>query len=206
MKRTTIVLAVAALCAAPAAAAPPMLTLKASPLSVTYGASTTVSGVLSTGRAGQGIDILAQECGQSAFKKVATATTTTGGGFSVSVKPTMNTSYQAKQKGATSPAVAVKVAPQLALRKLALGKFRVSLTAAQSFVGKYVVFQRLRNAKWVTLKRVTLKTVATTTAPTQVSRATFRIKLGAAIRVRSVLPLPQAGSCYVAAKSRAIRS
>jgi hypothetical protein len=58
----------------------------------------------------------------------------------------------------------------------------------------------------VTLKKVTLTTVATTTAPTQVSTATFRIKLPAGLRVRAVLPLTQAGTCYLAAKSKAIRS
>jgi hypothetical protein len=56
------------------------------------------------------------------------------------------------------------------------------------------------------LKKVTLKTVATSTAPTQVSSATFRIKLAARLRVRAILPLPQAGSCYLAAKSKTIRS
>jgi hypothetical protein len=206
MKRMLLVLALGALCVAPAAAAPPTVTLKASPTVVQYGGSTTLSGVLSTGRAGESVDILAQECGQTAFKKVATATTTTGGNFTVAVKPTLNTNYEAKQKGATSTAAAVKVSPLVTAKKLSLGKFRVSVTAAQSFVGKYVVFQRLRNTKWVSLKKVTLKTVATTTAPTQVSSATFRIKLAAKRRVRAILPQPQAGSCYLAAKSKTIRS
>jgi hypothetical protein len=206
MKRAILVLALGALGAAPAAAAPPTVSLKAAPTVVAYGGATTLSGVLSTARTGQSVDILAQECGQAAFKKVASATTTTGGNFSVAVKPTMNTAYEAKQKNATSPAAAVKVSPIVAVKKVSRGKFAASVTAAQSFVGKYVVFQRLRKAKWVSLKKVSLKTVTTTTAPTQVSSATFRIKLTAKLRVRAVLPLPQAGSCYLAAKSKAIRS
>lgn len=206
MKRAILAIAGAALCAAPAAAAPPSLSLKAAPTQLTYGAASTMSGVLATGKTGQTIDIQAQECGQGAFKKVATATTTTGGSFSASVKPTMNTAYQAKEKGSTSPTVTVKVSPLVAVKKLARGKFSVSVTAAQSFTGKYVVFQRLRRLKWVTLKKVTLKSVATTTAPTQVSSATFRIKLATKLRVRAILPLSQAGSCYLAATSKAIRS
>ena len=206
MRKAFPIFVLAALCAAPVAAAPPSLTLKAAPTVVTYGGTSTLSGVLSTQKTGQSVDIQAQDCGQTPFKKVASATTTTGGAFSYAAKPTINTNYQAKLKGATSPAVAVKVAPLLTLKKLARGKFNVSVTAAQSFVGKYVVFQRLRRTKWVTLKRVTLTTVKTTTAPTQVTSSTFRIKLPARLRVRSILPAAQAATCYLAAKSKVIRS
>jgi hypothetical protein len=206
MKKALPILVLAALSAAPAAAAPPSVTLKAAPTVVTYGGTTTLSGTVSTQRASQTVDILGQECGQGAFKKVASVTTTSGGAFSAAAKPTMNTNYQAKLKGSTSAAVAVKVAPLLSLKKLALGKFSVSVTAAQSFAGKYVVFQRLRRTKWVTLKKVTLGTATTTTAPTQVTTATFRIKLPKRLRVRSILPAAQAATCYVGAKSKVIRS
>jgi len=206
MRKTFPILILAAICAAPVAAAPPALTLKVAPTVVVYGGSTTATGVLSTKKTGQAIDIQAQDCGQNAFKKVATATTTTGGAFSAAVKATINANYQAKNKGATSPTVAVKVTPLLSLQKLSLGKFKVSVTAAQSFVGKYVVFQRLRKTKWVTLKKVTLATVATTTAPTQVTSSTFKIKLPAKLRVRSILPATQAATCYLPVKSKAIRS
>jgi hypothetical protein len=206
MRKTILILLLAAMCVAPAAAAPPTVTLKAAATVVAYGGSTTLSGVLSTKKAGQTIDIQGQDCGQTAFKKVATATTTAGGVFSYAAKPTIDTNYQAKNKGATSSTVSVKVAPVLSLQKLSLGKFKVSVTAAQSFVGKYVVFQRLRNSKWVTLKKVTLATVATTTAPTQVTASTFKIKLPTKLRVRSILPAAQAATCYLPAKSKVIRS
>jgi hypothetical protein len=206
MKKLVLITALTALFAAPVAAAPPTLTLKAAPTVLSYGGSTMLSGVLSTQKVGQSVDIQAQECGQTAFKKLASATTTTGGAFSYAAKPTMNTTYQAKLKSATSPSVAVKVAPVLSLRKLALRKFSVSVTAAQSFVGKLVVFQRLRNLKWVTLKRVAIATVKTTTAPTQVSSAGFRIKLPARLKVRAVLPATQAGTCYLPTKSGVVRS
>jgi hypothetical protein len=206
MKKLISIAILSAFCAATAAAAPPTLTLKASATVVAYGGSTTLSGVLSTQRTGQHVDILGQDCGQGGFKKVTTVTTTTGGAFTYAAKPTMNTSYQAKQKAVTSPTVAVKVTPTLALRKLARGKFSVSVTAAQSFVGKYVVFQRLRTTKWVSLKHVTLATVRQGTKPTEVSSATFTIKLPTRLRVRAVLPSTQAATCYAAAKSKTIRS
>jgi hypothetical protein len=206
MKKALPIFVLAALCAAPVAAAPPSLTLKAAPIVVSYGGTSTLSGVLSTQKTGQSIAIQAQECGQNGFKKSASATTTTGGAFSYGAKPTIDTNYQAKLKGATSPTVAVKVAPVLTLKKLALGKFSVSATAAQSFAGKYVIFQRLRRKKWVTLKKVTFGTAKTTTAPTQVTSASFKIKLPARLRIRSILPAAQAATCYLGAKSPVIRS
>lgn len=206
MKKVLPIFLLAAICAAPAASAPPSLTLKAAPTVVTYGATTTLSGVLSTQQTGQSVDIQAQECGQNAFKKSASATTASGGAFTYVAKPTINTNYQAKLKGSTSPTVAVKVAPLLTLKKLALRKFSVSVTAAQSFAGKYVIFQRLRRTKWVTLKKVTLGTAKTTTAPTQVTSATFTIRLPQKLKIRSILPATQAATCYLGAKSAVIRS
>ena len=206
MKKAILIPALIVLGAAPVAAAPPSLTLTASPTVVTYGSSSTLSGTLSTHKSGESIDIQSEECGQPAFKKLASVTTTTGGAFSYAAKPTIKTAYRAREKGATSPTVTVSVAPLLSLKRLALGKFRVSATAAQSFVGKYVVFQRFRNSKWVSLKKVTLTTVKTTTAPTQVSSAGFRMRLKARLRVRAILPATQAGTCYLPAKSKVIRS
>jgi hypothetical protein len=206
MKKLILIAILAALCAAPVAAAPTTLTLKATPTVVAYGGTTTLSGVLSTQQTGQRIDIQGQECGQPAFKKVTTVTTTTGGAFTYAAKPTTKTNFQAKQRKVTSPTAAVQVAPVLTLKKLARNKFSVSATAAQSFVGKYAVFQRLRTTKWVSLKKVTFATVTPTTKPTQVSSATFTIKMPLRLRIRAVLPATQAATCYVGTRSKVIRS
>lgn len=206
MKKLISIAILSALCAAPAAAAPATLTLKASPTVVVYGGATTLSGVLSTQQSGQRVDIQGQDCGQTGFKKVATVTTTTGGAFTYAAKPTMKTSYQAKQKNVTSPAVSVGTTPVLSLKKLAKNKFSVSVTAAQTFVGKFTVFQRLRNSKWVSLKHVTLTTLTQGTKPTETTAATFRIKLPTKLKIRAVLPAAQAATCYLPTKSKVIRS
>ena len=209
MKKFLLVSAIAALGAAPVGAAPPTLTLKATSTVVAYGGSTTLSGVLSTARSGQSIDIQAQECGQNAFKKVTSVNTTTGGAFSAAVKPTIKTTFQAKEKGSTSSPVVVQVSPSLTLKKTggkAVRRFTVTLTSAQSFVGKYVVFQRRGSTKWRTVKKVTLTTVATTTAPTQATTAKFSARIARHPKVRVLLPAAQAGSCYLPAQSAAVRS
>ena len=209
MKKLLLVGAIAALGATPVAAAPPTLTLKASPTVASYQAPVTLSGVLSTARAGQSVDIQAQDCGQNALKKIATVNTTTGGNFSATVKPTINTTYQAKQKGATSPAVAVKVSPLLKLQKnggTTTRRFTIVLTAAQSFVGKFVVLQRRTSTKWRSIKHVTLTKMVPASAPTQLTSAAFSLRLKGHPRLRVVLPTGQAGTCYLAAKSSAVRS
>src|SRR5689334_12375987 len=196
MKKLISIAILLALCAASAAAAPTTLTLKASPTVVAYGGSTTLSGVLSTLKSGQRVDILAQDCGQTAFKKVTTVTTTTGGAFT----------YAAKPRNVTSPTVSVETTPVLSLKKLAKNKFSVSVTAAQTFVGKFTVFQRLRNSKWVSLKHVTLTTLTQGTKPTETTSATFTIKLPTKLKIRAVLPAAQAATCYLPTKSKVIRS
>jgi hypothetical protein len=209
MKKLLLVGAVAVFVATPVAAAPPTLTLKATPTVVAYGGSTTLSGVLSSGKTGQSVDIQAQECGQNALKKLTSVNTTTGGAFAAAAKPAMKTTYQAKQKGATSPTVAVQVSPSLTLKKTggkAVRRFTVTLTSAQSFVGKYVVFQRRGSTKWKTVKKVTLTTVAATTAPTQVTTAKFSARILRHPKVRVLLPAAQAGTCYLPAKSPSVRS
>src|SRR5262249_42514146 len=56
--------------------APTTVSLAPSPRVMTYGGATTLSGALSTGQANQKVDVLAQACGESASKVVATVTTT----------------------------------------------------------------------------------------------------------------------------------
>jgi hypothetical protein len=210
MKKALPIFLLAAMCAAPVAAAPPSLTLKASPIIVTYGGTSTLSGVLSTQKTGQTIGIQTQECGQNAFKKTASATTTAGGAFSYAAKPTIDSNYQARLKGATSPSVPVKVAPLVGLKVNGGAVFRnfsASVTAAQTFNGKYVVFQR-RNAKkhkWATIKKVTL-TTQSGKAPTIVTSTSFTVRIIGHPLARLILPAAQAGTCYLSAKSKAIKS
>ncbi len=197
-------------------AAPASLTLAAAPRAVTYGQTTTVSGTVSTGQANQKVDILAQPCGESAAKVVATATTSTGGAYTYAAQPALQTAYQGRYKPATGPtvtttAVSVLVRPTVTLTRLARNKFSTQVVAAQSFVGKALAFQRyvIARHRWNTVKTVFLGTraaAATPLAGTTVSSVTFGAKLRSGLRVRAVLPPGQTAPCYLAAKSGTIRS
>lgn len=206
MKKLPLAAAIAALFAAPVAAAPPSIALKASPTTVAFGGSTTLSGTVSSTKTSNPVDILVKECGQTAYKKLTSAQTSNGS-FSTAVKPTIASSYQAKQKSSTSAAVSVTVSPGLSLKKnggTTVRHFTVTLTAAQSFVGKYVLFQRRTATKWRTIQKVTLKTASQSNPPLTTASFTARIKRHPKVRV--VLTAAQAGTCYLPATSAAIRS
>lgn len=197
-------------------AAPAAVTLAAAPSVVTYGVKTTLSGTISTQPTGEKVDILAQSAGDNAYKVIATVTTTAGGVFSYAVAPAKNTNYEARTKLAglpliTSGAVTVKVRPKVGLSRRSLHHFKVSVTAADSFVGKYVVFQRYiaSTGKWRTLKSVQLKVMVQTALPlpgTFVSSSSFTVNLKAGYKVRAILAPLQAGSSYLAGSSAVIRS
>jgi plastocyanin len=184
----------------------PSVTLTAKPRTVKYLAATTLAGVYSTKQANQNVIVLGKDCGAKTFTKITTAKTGTGGTFSVTQKPTMNTAYQAKIATSTSPPVTVKVQPTIQLAKVGRHKFRVLVNAARSFVGKTVLFQRRKaGGQWVTVKKVTLKT-ATTSTTTTISKRTFKSGIHRGRRVRITMTLRQTAPCYAASRSNVIRS
>jgi hypothetical protein len=210
--RKLVFVALAALAlTASATAATPTITLQASPLVVTYGGATTLSGTVTNPSGNQDVSVLAQECGTTAMKPLATVTPTASGGFTYAAHPRLNTAYEAKYKNATSTTITVKVRPLMSLQRIVRRKFTVSVLAAQSFAGHTVAFQRYAAAsgRWITVKRVSLVAGATATTPlpsTTTSAATFRVRIRSHLKVRAVLTQLQAGSCYLAARSNIIRS
>ena len=182
------------------------VTITATPLTITYGGTTTLSGRVSTGQTGERVTIQAQICGATAFTNVATVTTTENGAWSLAVKPLKNTTYHVRWRTTTSANVVVKVRPRLTLRKLTGGRFIARVAAAQSFAGKVVVFQRWNAARgtWVRVKFVVLRTI-TTGSPTIVSGRTFAARLARGTRVRLVMGQTQVGACYVSGRSNVVR-
>ena len=188
-------------------APPESLTLAGKPVLLIFGGKVALSGSLSTQKVGESIDLLGQQCGAAAASKLATVPTTTGGTFTTSAQPMMNTSFTAKVRSTTSPAVAVYVRPRMQLAKVAAHRFSLRVYAATSFGGKSASFQRYNATlrRWVAVKAVALKPTSTGVAPT-VTAAFFRTRLNAGLRVRATLTQAQAGSCYAPGISNTIRS
>ena len=184
------------------------LTLSVTSQTVIYSAKVTLSGTLSSQKVGENVDALATECGTSAASRATTVQTTTGGAYTASLRPSKNTDYTVKVKSTTSAIVSVKVRPRLRLGRVSPHRYAVSVYAAQSFAGKYAVFQRYNGslARWVFIKRVLLHKNSTNILPTVISSRAFSSTTRPPSRVRMILPQTQAGSCYLAGTSNVIRS
>jgi plastocyanin len=198
------------------------ITVKAAPAStlslsatsglVVYGGRSTLSGQLSLGLADQNVELFGNECGGApSFTRVTTLSTASGGSYTLAVQPRRNTTYQTRFRSSSSTQTLVKVRPRVTLIKLAPRKFRVTVLAADSYAGRFVLFQRfsVTQQRWITVRSVVLRAAGTLTTPinpTSVSKTIFRSKIKKRLRVRALLTQAQAGSCYAASASTTIRS
>jgi plastocyanin len=182
------------------------VTLAAPRASATFNAPITLSGVVSNQAAGESVTINAQECGKTSFTRLGSATTAASGNWTFGVRPTINTVYRARWRTNESSTITIKVRPAIRLSRVG-SRFRVRLTAAQSFTGRTILLQRYRAAvrRWATLKRVRLGPSTTPTAGTFVTTARFRTRNRRGWRLRVLLPQAQAGACYLAAPSNTLR-
>lgn len=182
------------------------VTLTAPRLTANFLAPLNLSGFVSSQAANESVVVNAQACGQTAFTRVGAATTNAAGGWSLVVKPTINTVYQARWRTNDSSTVTVKVRPTIRLTRVG-SRFKARITAAQSFTRRAIFLQRYRAAvrRWATLKRVTLGASTTPSAGTFATPANFRARIRKGWRLRVLLPQAQAGTCYLAAPSNTLR-
>jgi plastocyanin len=182
------------------------VTLASARTTSVYSAPLTLSGVVSNQQATQSVTVESQDCGKTTPTRLGTATTTTGGRWTFTVRPTINTVYQVHWRTSDSAKLAVKVSPKLRLTRSGR-RFTAQATAAQALTGKTLVFQRYRAAtrRWATVKRVRLGTATTPSAGTFVASARFRSAVRRGWRVRVLLPQAQAGACYTAGTSNTLR-
>ena len=184
------------------------VSITAAPALLAYGKSATLSGSISSGAAGDTVNVNAMDCGKTGFTRVASVKSAANGAWSLPVKPALNTAYQATWRTAKSAQSSARVTPVVSLKRVRARRYTASVTAAQAFTGKYVVLQRYAKAKraWKTVKRVTLRTAAPGVAPTVVSSTTIRLAIARGTRLRLLLTADQAGACYGATRSAAIRA
>jgi len=166
--------------------------MTASTSAVTCCAAVLLSGTISTAKAGELLTILARPYGELAARPIGTATTTTGGAWTFSVRPSIQTLYQAKTTSSTGPASTISVHPRVGLG-YQLGVFSTKVTGgtgATSFAGKIVFFQRRGpSGGWVTLDKVVVNLT---------SQANFKVKLPpGASYTRVYITRAQAGPGYL---------
>ncbi len=182
-----------------AAAAQPnaSVSISASRSVVVYGQTVNLSGSVSK-QAGEKVTVMSEASDKTAFSDLATVDTLAGGAWSYTATPTIQTAYQAKWKGTLSRAATVKVRPAITLKLVnaASGGFSVTVTAARSFAGKFVLVQRLARSGVSTLKHVTLGAG---------SAASFSVRLHHGLsRLRVVMPTSQTAPGYIAGSSNVV--
>jgi len=189
-------------------APPDSLTLTAKPLLLIFGGKVTGTGTVSTGKAGENVDVMAQQCGATTAQKLTTVQTTTAGAYSVSVQPLMNTVYTTQLRKAVSLSTTVRVRPLLKLTRVAAHKYALRVSGGASFAGKYASFQRYNGTtkRWVAVKVIPLKASKTGVAPAIATVASFRSTLKTGLRIRATMSQAQVGTCYAAGLSNTIRS
>jgi plastocyanin len=137
--------------------APPQVTLATSAPVVKFGTQVTLNGLVNNKRTGETVTLAALPFGQTTKQVVATLQTTSGGAFSFSVTPQVNTTYQAQWKGAES-SVIVQVQPTIKLPFVSQsGYFHFYVTAGESFARRFVYLQRFTAARtWINVRRLQL--------------------------------------------------
>jgi plastocyanin len=188
-------------------APPATLSLFAQPRDGVYASKATLTGELSTRKAGADVVVLAAPCGGSEATKAATVQTTSGGEYTIGLRPGRNTVYTVQAGAIRSDPVSVKVRPRVRLGRVGGHRYSLRVFAAVKFAGHLATLQRYDVARdrWIFVKRVRLHTNSTNILPTVISSVAFRSVLPPHARLRALLPKSQVGACYLAGTSNAIR-
>jgi plastocyanin len=136
--------------------APPTLTLGASAQFAVAGDKVTLSGVVSSHKTGEQVQIFYQPYPAPNPMLRTTVLTTTGGAFSFAVAPGILTTYQAVWNGAYATPTTIQVQPKLTLGRS--GAWLIHAYGGHGLAGRDVLFQRLNTltGQWVTLRKVQL--------------------------------------------------
>jgi plastocyanin len=165
--------------------------LKLQPKKVVFGTWTKVLGNLDPGSSGQKVTVQQQACGNQTWTRAKTVATRGGGSFAASVRPRNNTVYRVTV-GSSKATVAVHVTPKLVLRKLANGRYKLTVNGPAT--GSRVSIQTRSGSHW--------KIVTTVRVQGASKLLTLNLKRGTT--VRASMSEQQAGQCLDAGVSNRV--
>jgi hypothetical protein len=154
-----------------------------------------LSGTVSTQKAGVTVTILGREADALAAVPVATATSDATGSWTITVRPSVKTTYRAQIGTGPTPGVTVNVRPRVGLG-INGRRWTVKVTGRDSFAGSLVLLQRRVGYHWVTVGRVVLNLFSTGHFTSHVRHAHWRI--------RAFVPSSETGPGYMAGISHAV--
>ena len=175
---------------------PPAVTIGATVPLINYGQSTSISGTVSSKKAGETVSIYGQPYGQVSPVKLADVLSTANGVWAYPVKPTLLTYYTAHWKNLVSQQVGVQLRPTImwSTNKLfgsVVVKSDRSLTGRKVYLQKFTQF-----GQWVKIKGVILG---------KASHAYFRLKLPRGrYQLRIFMSYNQVGAGYLDGISRTV--
>jgi plastocyanin len=168
---------------------PPSVSLAASSGIINYGLQITLSGQISSGQAGQRVEIFSKPYPATSYVKLAEVLTQQNGAWSYATTPEILTSYQVHWRNFVSTEVSTAVRPRISFGRRT-GWFVVRATGQRSFANRVVYLQRLsRFGQWVNVRRVTLGSQSS-------RRFKSLMPLGTS-RLRIFMTVNQAGAGYL---------
>jgi hypothetical protein len=177
------------------------VTINSAQSTVVYGGLAILSGVVTSGLAGQHVTLENEAFSANAFTGFAAITTAAGGSWSYSVQPSARTTYEAVANGGTSSPIVVSVRPAVYVTLESGGLIATHVTAGVSFADHVLQLQRLSQGNWVQWKQVRLNSSAKVTFSTSlpIGRTSIRMAIGP-----FVLGINQAAPGYLSGFSRSV--
>lgn len=153
------------------------------------------------------MQILSQACGFTDADPVGTTKVKTGGTYSFTVQPLLNSILRVQFGDAESPTRPLAVRPLVQLRRAGAGTFHVDVSVGNgAFFTQAVTLQRYdpRTKSWKPAASALLKANSDPAALTAVSSATVRAAVARGTKVRAAVSQATVGSCYRPAVSASI--
>ena len=197
MRRGLLVGAALFACAAPAASAPPTITIASNQREVQGSSAFQVTGAVASGRAGEDVSIEIKDCGSYApFHQTAGAQTGPSGAWVAQVGMLGNGDLRARWRGGVSDSISIHVHPYMTLTYKGPGRYFLWIRANDFFGGARAVLERLAGNKWVTVKTFSVKRADSMGVASSMATVSAKLKKGTIIS--AVLPKAQSGRCYLA--------
>jgi hypothetical protein len=182
------------------------VTLRASVAQLGFGATVTLQGRASADAL---VQLLSQPCGFTGLVQVAAKTAGHDGSFAFRLQPTLETRFQVQVASVHSGSVTVRVAPLVALSKVAVRTFLITISvgAGNFFTGEKVQLQTSSGSShgWRTIASGLLGAASRVDQLIAVSSAKVTATVPVGAPVRALFPAAAGSPCFLPSTSPTIK-
>jgi hypothetical protein len=205
MRRGLLIAAVVFVSAAPAASAPPTISIQSNARVVEGWQSFEVSGAIAGAQSGEPVNVEAYACdGYGIWQSAVKTEAGSNGTWVAQAGVIVNSKLRARWRGGVSNTISVQVHPHTLLQHAGPHRYGVSVNANTFFDGKRGVLERLAGTKWVKVRSFTLHAGRSYGVVWSTARFPATVKTGRLLR--AVLPKSQVGRCYLAGFSNTLKT